>query len=142
MANLLINTALRFLGSKQPTSLMRMKDISQVSVLLDSDSEDVLGADDIIKEYFAGKGIQLVFYPVRSKKLIRAHKDTQVLLSLVPRNSWHLEYVVRRSRARFKIGRFQLPGNVFDLVVSDPEGESYPQAEVFGRMMELVENLK
>lgn len=142
MANLLINTALRFLGSRRPTSLMRLGDISQVSVLLDSDADDVLDAAGMIKDYFAARGIQLILYPVRSKKMIRANKDTQVLLSLAPHNSWHLEYVVKRSRALFKIGRFQLPGDVFDLVVSDPEGTVYPQAEVFGRMMELVENLK
>ena len=141
MANALINIALRWLGSKVPTSLMRLKDISQVTVLLDAGAPDAAEALDKVKEYFALKGIQLIIVPVLPKKCIRAHRQTQVLLSLVPGCDWRLEYVVRRSRACFKIGRVQLPGEPFDLVVSDPAGTHYPQTEVFARMTELMEGL-
>lgn len=120
---------------------MRLADISQITVLLDADAEDAPEAVNRIKEYFAKKGIQLIIFPVRRKKLIRACRDTQVLLSLVPGDNWHLEYVVRRSRASFKIGRTQLPEDPFDLVVSDPEGTHFPQCEVFDRMMEIVTGL-
>ena len=142
MANALINIALHWLGSKVPTSLMRLEDISQVTVLLDAGAPDAAEAMDKVRNYFALKGIQLIVVPVFPKKCIRAYRNTQVLLSLVPDAGWRLEYVVRRSRARFKIGRVQFPGEPFDLVVSDPDGTSYPQTEVFSRMMELVEGLK
>lgn len=141
MANALINIALHWLGSKVPTSLMRLEDISQVTVLLDAGAPDAEAAAEKVKEYFALKGIQLIVVPVLPKKCIRAYRNTQVLLSLVPGCDWRLEYVVRRSRACFKIGREQLPGEPFDLVVSDPAGTHYPQTEVFARMMELVEGL-
>ena len=118
MANALINTALRWLGSKVPTSLMTLSDISQVTVLLDADAQDAAEAMDKVKTYFAIKGIQLIVVPVFAKKRIKAYRNTQVLLSLVPDDNWHLEYAVHRSRARFKIGRAQLPGEPFDLVVS------------------------
>lgn len=142
MANLLINTVLRWRRSKTPTSLMRMSDISQVTVLLDAGADDVDEAEEKVKAFFAGKGIQLVLVKVRPKKCIKVHRDTQVLLSLVPDAGWRIEYAVHRSRARFKIGRKQLSDEPFDLVVSDPDGKSYRQVEVFARMMELLESLK
>jgi hypothetical protein len=142
MASLVANILIRAFRSKNPTSLMRLADISQVTVLLDADAEDATAAEEKVKKYFAKKGIQLIIFPVRQKKLIRAYRNTQVLLSLVAGDSWHLEYVIRRSRAVFKIGRTQLPGDVLDLVVSDPEGTHFPQTEVFGRIMEIVEGLK
>lgn len=141
MASFPANILIRAFRSKNPTSLMRLTDISQVTVLLDADAPDATEAMEKVQDYFARKGIQLVIFPVRQKKLIRAYRNTQVLLSLVPGSSWHLEYVVKRSRALFKIGRTQLPGDPLDLVVSDPDGTPYPQTEVFGRMMELVEAL-
>lgn len=142
MANLLINTALRWLESKVPTSLMRFSDISQVTVLLDAGAEDAAEAEEKVKAFFAGRGIQLVLVKVLSGRRIKAHKETQVLLSLVPDAGWRIEYAVHRSRARFKIGRKQLSDEPFDLVVSDPDGKSYRQVEVFARMMELLESLK
>ena len=142
MASLVANILIHAFRSKNPTSLMRLADISQVTVLLDADAEDAAAAEEKVKKYFAEKGIQLIIFPVRQKKMIRAYRNTQVLISLVPGDNWHLEYVIRRSRAVFKIGRTQLPGDILDLVVSDPEGTHFPQAEVFGRMMEIVEGLK
>lgn len=142
MANALINIALRWLGSKVPTSLMRLKDISQVTVLVDADAPDAAEAMDKVKTWFALKGIQLIVVPVFAKKRIKAYRNTQVLMSLIPGCDWRLEYIVCRSRACFKIGRTQLPGEPFDLVVSDPAGTSYPQTEVFARMTELMEGLK
>ena len=133
---------MRWRRSKTPTSLMRMSDISQVTVLLDAGADDVDEAEEKVKAFFAGKGIQLVLVKVRPKKCIKVHRDTQVLLSLVPDAGWRIEYAVHRSRARFKIGRKQLPDEPFDLVVSDPDGKSFSQIEVFARMMELLESLK
>lgn len=142
MARFPLDTILRWTGSKVPTSLMRLKDISQVTVLLDAGAEDAAEAEDKVKTWFAKKGIQLIVVPVFEKRCIRAYRKTQVLLSLVPGSSWRLEYAVNRSRACFKIGRTQLPGDLFDLVVSDPEGTRFPQTEVFARMAELMERIK
>ena len=121
---------------------MLLKDISQVTVLIDADAPDRAEAECLVKEYFAARGIQLILFPVFSGKTIKVQRDTQVLLSLVPRNSWRLEYVIRRSHAAFKIGRFQLDGQVLDLVVPDPAGKVFPQTDVFRKMMEIEEGLR
>jgi len=141
MANFPVNMAIRWFGSKVPTSLMHLSDISQVTVLLDADAPDAEDAANKVKAFFLGRGVQLILVPVHQKGFVRACRETQVLLSLVPGSNWRLEYAVRRSHARFKIGRAQFPGEPFDLVVSDPEGTHYPQSEVFARMMELIEGL-
>ncbi len=142
MASLLHKIIFRWFASKKPTSLMHLADISQVTVLLDGGAPDAAATGQKVKEFFAAKGIQLVIVPVFKKRALRVCRDTQVLVSLVPWQNFPLEYALRRSKARFKIGRMQIPGDVLDLVVSDPENEHYPQNEVFSRMMEIVESLQ
>ena len=142
MARFLVDTILRWAASKESTSLMRLSDISQVTVVLDGDDPSVGEVAHVVKSFFAAKGMQLVLVEAHQHRWVKAHRDTQVLLSLVPWKGFFFELAIRRSRARFKIGRTQLPGEPFDLVVSDPAGTSYLQTEVFGRMMELVEGLK
>lgn len=142
MARFLIDTILRWADSKTPTSLMRLSDISQVTVLLDGDEPSVDEVAHVVRNFFAAKGIQLVLVNARSKRPVKAYRNTQVLLSLVPWKGFFFEYAVRRSNACFKIGRSQLPGEPFDLVVSDPEGKHFSPTEVFGRMMEIISNLK
>ena len=141
MANPLLKIAVRWFGSKVPTSLMHLDDIREVTVLLDADANDAPQAEAAIRDYFAAKGILLTLVGVHAKKPVRASRNTQAIISLVPWNSFRMEYVLNRSSARFKAGRRQLSGEVLDLVVSDPEGRPYPQTEVFARMMELVEGL-
>lgn len=142
MARFLIDTIFRWTGSKQPTSLMRLSDISEVTVLLDGDEPSVDEVAHVVGNFFAAKGIQLVLVEARQHRWVKAHRDTQVLLSLVPWKGFNLEYAVRRSRATFKIGRCQFPGEPFDLVVSDPSGTRYSQIDIFRRMMEIIANLQ
>ena len=46
------------------------------------------------------------------------------------------------SRAHFKAGRVQIPGNVFDLVVSDPSGRSLSEAEFFTELNKILQRIK
>jgi hypothetical protein len=43
--------------------------------------------------------------------------------------------------ARFKIGRVQLPGSPFDLVVSDPAGQALSQLESFRSIRQMLEKI-
>lgn len=57
--------------------------------------------------------------------------EADLFLSLIPGTPFPLEYMAKCSRARFKAGRIQLPGNTFDLVVSDPAGQPLSEKESF-----------
>ena len=43
-----------------------------------------------------------------------------------------IEYMTKTSKARFKIGRKQMDGNLFDLVINDPVGKDISQLESWG----------
>ncbi len=58
--------------------------------------------------------------------------NPDLFVSLVKDGGFPADYVAACCTARFKIGRRQLPGKVFDLVVSDPPGKDHQEAEVFG----------
>ena len=46
------------------------------------------------------------------------------------------------SRARFKIGREQLPGNTFDLVIKDPADKQYSEAELFREIVKFFSKIR
>lgn len=52
------------------------------------------------------------------------------------------EYEARTSRARFKVGAVQLPGDVYDLVVSVPEGEEASRYAVFEAVKECLDKIR
>lgn len=57
--------------------------------------------------------------------------NPDLFISLIKGTDFPIEYMAKYCRASFKVGRTQLPGNVFDLVVSDPKSRDYSEAEVF-----------
>ena len=46
------------------------------------------------------------------------------------------------SRAHFKIGRVQLPGNTFDLVIKDPEDRKLNEAEVCKELIKFMAKIR
>ncbi|MCQ2133556.1 MAG: hypothetical protein MJY88_01180 [Bacteroidales bacterium] len=57
--------------------------------------------------------------------------NPDMFISLIKGTDFPIEYMAKYCRASFKVGRTQLPGNVYDLVVSDPKSKDYSEAEVF-----------
>ena len=80
--------------------------------------------------------------PSREKARIMLEGNPDLLLSLLPAADYPLEYMVRCSTARFKVGRGQLPGNVFDLVALDPPGQALSQADAFREIVKLLEKIQ
>ena len=68
--------------------------------------------------------------------------EPDLFISLIPKDDYPIEFMARCSRARFKAGRVQLPGNVFDLVVKDPADRSLSEAEVFSELYKLLRIIK
>ncbi len=80
--------------------------------------------------------------PSREKTNLMLSGEPDLFVSLLPVNSFPLEYMARCSRARFKVGRQQLPGPVFDLVALDPQGQRLSQADAFPAIATLLEKIR
>ncbi len=78
--------------------------------------------------------------PEKTRTMLEGEPD--LFISLLPANSYPLEYMARCSKARFKVGRQQLPGNVFDLVVLNPADKKLSQREALGEIIKLLETVK
>ena len=57
--------------------------------------------------------------------------NADLFISLIKGTEFPIEFMAKCSRAKFKIGREQLPGGTFDLVVADSPEKAFSQAEVF-----------
>ena len=68
--------------------------------------------------------------------------NPDLFLSLLPEPGFQMEMLVRNSPARFKVGRQQLPGKVFDLVVMDPESGPLTQTQAFQAILNLLETIR
>ena len=80
--------------------------------------------------------------PSQEKTRIMLEGEPDLFISLLPENTYPLEYMARCSRARFKVGRRQIPDGVFDLVVMDPADKALSQKEAFGEIVKLLETVK
>ncbi len=69
--------------------------------------------------------------PNKYKMGVLEEQDPDLFISLIKDPDFAIEYMARTSKARFKIGRKQLGGDLFDLVVSDPAGKSVSQQDCF-----------
>lgn len=76
--------------------------------------------------------------PSREKIDLMHAAEADLFLSLIPGTPFPLEYMAKCSRARFKAGRVQLPGDPFDFVVTDPAGQPLSEKESFDAMLALL----
>ena len=79
----------------------------------------------------------------RGEKIDRMLFDSyDVLISLVNRNDFPLEFMTRCTNAKFKIGRQQINDTAFDLVITAPSGKRVTGAESFEAMREFLTMIK
>ena len=80
--------------------------------------------------------------PSKEKVDLMLSGEPDLFISLLPNVDFPIEYMAKCSKARFKVGRIQLPGNTYDLVVKDPAGRSLSQAEAFLEIENLLKRVK
>lgn len=85
--------------------------------------------------------INILGIPKREKMEMLSDKNFDLLISLEKDPSFTSEYLVRTSTARFKVGRKQLDGDPFDLVVFDPADKEISQLESFKVMTSCMERI-
>ena len=88
------------------------------------------------------KDLNIFGRPSREKIDLMLEGNPDLFLSMFPRNEYAVEFMAKCSRARFKIGRFQLPDNTFDLVIKDPAGRAYSEAEAFREIAAFLRKIR
>lgn len=143
---------LRKCASKVSTGIIPLSEIKTAMVYIERNSLDWGATERKVHRYFEGKDIQVETVVLNSldvdwigksrhnktgHSFEEGHED--LLISLLPVNSFALKYCAVSSQAKFKIGREQIRRNVFDLVVNDrvEDGIGDSQIAVFDYITEL-----
>ena len=80
--------------------------------------------------------------PAMEKVKLLLSGEPDMFISLLRKDDFPIEFMAAVSKARFKVGRMQLPGNIFDLVVSDPDDRILSEAEVFVEFRKILDKIK
>lgn len=148
--------ALRSLKGGAATGLLPLQQIHGAWVILDA-AEGEEAASQVsrsVRQFFEYHGIPVqVIAPVgkdldllgRPKKKMRealaAGADLLVCLDASP-EGFAAEYLSRAVPARFKVGCRALEGNVYDLVVTPPEGGAGGQAASFAAIRDILVKIR
>ena len=84
------------------------------------------------------KDLDWIGRPNKYKMGVLEERAPEVFISLIKEPDFAIEYMARTSKARFKIGRKQLSGRIFDLVITDPEGKEISQLESFNAIKKYL----
>ncbi len=146
---LLRQIALQRNASHTPHSLCPLTRIHSATVLLDSSVEDAATARASVKQYFDYQGIPVrIIAPAKGeldllgtlRKKVRGPRaqegSGELFVSLADGpECFFAEYEARCSHACFKVGRRQLSGEIYDMVVLAPENSAgVSQSAVFAEI--------
>jgi hypothetical protein len=76
--------------------------------------------------------------PDNEKVAIMLSGEPDLFISMIPGDSFPLEFMAKCCKARFKIGRKQLPGDTFDMIFTDNPDKPSSQDEVFRKMEQIL----
>lgn len=162
--------AIRRNSSSVRTGIEPLSNISRVKIFLDAAGQDCVSCITAINAYFKPKGIETdiyvlsfgeqvisegtikaTFYHKRDinwygristgKRTIQMEESEDMFLSLIPDDIFAVELAARSSNARFKAGRFQKKGNLYDLVVTDRDGVTATQSIAFTQITEILDKI-
>ena len=80
--------------------------------------------------------------PSHEKVALMLDGEPDLFISLLPSTDYPIEFMASCSRAHFKIGRVQLPGNTFDLVIKDPEGRKLCEADYCKEIIKFMDKIR
>lgn len=134
-------TVIRFLmmrrhRSKVPTGIVPLSFIRSAVIYRDPKEPSCIRE---IKRYFEPKGI-IVREISEFDSDIRTDEDLFIAISTFP--SLSERYAATSSTAKFKVGRRQLKGNVYDLVVSDNSEMPKSQSTAFAAITEFIDKIQ
>lgn len=130
---------LRAHRSHTATGVMPLSEVSSVVVFTDDSEAGLEPLKVNIKTFFA-KGGAVVRFVRADDKDLRSSSD--LFIALNSRPGIDERYAAVCSGARFKIGRHQFPGQVYDLVVKDPGEEPAAAADAFAMIQKLITSIQ
>ncbi|MCR5351284.1 MAG: hypothetical protein K6E35_02155 [Bacteroidales bacterium] len=150
--------ALRQNRSTVPTSLLNLKEVKDVTVYVDVEAvgEDPEQVCRSVRQFFDRQGIPVRILCAQKKDLnllgylkarVRGsrkeprHEDMFISLATSPEH-FASEFEARCSTARFKVGCCALPGGVYDLVVTPPEGVEASQTAAFSAVKAYLDKIQ
>ena len=149
------------------TGIEPFSEIKTVSVFFDADIPGAPQTIARIQDYFKQRGKTVFIYAISlgaqifsegMQKATFIHREDinwfgkiktrrrrpgidageDLFISLFAENNFPVEYAARCSKARFKAGRFQIPGYTYDLVIRDPQGSHLSQNQAFDAIMDFI----
>ncbi len=78
----------------------------------------------------------------RRRRTPQVDRDVDLFISLIPEPHFAVLHAAVSSRAVFKVGRFDTPEQLFDLVVRDRDGQPSSQGEVFSTIAGILEKVQ
>ncbi len=130
---------LRAHRSKVPTSLIPLSEVKSAVVYVDATEAYCEPFKLRLKDFFGKRGISLKIIGEFDKDL---RTDSDFFLALNPKPCLNERYAAISSTARFKAGRHQIKGGVYDLVVSDAPENPLQMKEAFDAIEKLLINIK
>lgn len=143
--------------STVPTALIPLSRVRDVLVFVDGTApdEDAASICSVVRQYFDYHSIPVqILCPGKRdvnllgilRKRVRGtaefrQEDLFISLAGSPDN-FAAEYEARCSTARFKVGRYQLSGDVFDLVVAVPEDGIPTQLAAFSAIKDFLNKIQ
>lgn len=138
--------------STVPTGIIPLDQIRKATVFVDNLDADADHVEKTARQYFEKRNIDVRI--INAKKwdigifgCLKRHKGEKdfgedLFISTAYAYNFTAEYAARCSTARFKVGREQLQGNLFDIVIKDPEGQIIRQPMAFKAIIDLLEKIQ
>ena len=139
MRKLIRRLCLRSHRSHTATGVIPLSEVFSVVVYTDDSEAGLEPLKVNIKTFFA-KGGAVVRFVRADDDDLRTTSDVFIALNSVP--SIDERYAAVCSGARFKIGRHQFPGQIYDLVVTDHGEEPAPASEAFALIQKLITSIQ
>ena len=130
---------LRAHRSRIATGMIPLSEVFSVVVFVDDSEAGLEPLKVAIKSFFA-KGGAVVRFIRADDEDVRTASD--LFISLAAQPCIAERYAAVCSGARFKIGRHQFPGQVYDFVVKDPGEEPVPAADAFAMIQKLLTSIQ
>ena len=136
---LIRNLFMRRHRSTVPTGLVPLSDLGSAVLFLDNPSDLDEPQKIAIGKFFRQHGIELSFLYADDEEL---RSSSDLFISLSPSGDVNERYAAGCSRARFKVGRHQLPGDIYDFVVTDNTPEPVPAIDAYNYIEQFLLNIQ